>query len=192
MNTEVIKQEIQSLIDANNKKYGYRRQHAPSKTRINQLTELGVIEFMPKNFGNTDAAVIIEAASDAGGKMQGAYGSDNWTSSNASTLYQLLNAPEAEAVAITAIEETVELKASDIKSGMQVRVKADATWFDYSAPGYGTLVEPIEKLCHAAGKIVTVYAVYVEELEDEHGNRLDRHAIDTDGGMFSVEQLELI
>lgn len=86
---ELVKQEISNIISNVNSP---RRQYPVAKHQIVSLTELGIIDLMPANFGYTDAAAVIEAAQDAGGKQFGE--GDTATSSNASKLFQLLNAPE--------------------------------------------------------------------------------------------------
>lgn len=90
MNTETVKQEITNILSTVSQPS--RKQYPVAKHQIATLTELGLIELMPVGFGYTDAATVISAAQDAGGKQIGE--GDTATSSEASVLFQLLNAVE--------------------------------------------------------------------------------------------------
>lgn len=113
MNTEAIKQEIQSIIDSAN--YKRFRQAPVAKHQEATLKELGIYELIERdrNFGYTDAKRIIEAATDSG-KMVGGWtggGDADYAKTPASKLFQLLNAVEAEIepIMVTELPQTVVL-----------------------------------------------------------------------------------
>lgn len=100
-NIKTVKQEITNILST--VKQPSRKQYPVAKHQIASLTELGLIELMPASFGYTDAATIISAAKDAGGKQIGE--GDTATNSDASKLYTLLN--EVEEVKTVELENAV-------------------------------------------------------------------------------------
>jgi hypothetical protein len=102
MNSEKVQTIITEIISEFHSRIGGKaaRKQAPvAKHQIKTLTELGILELMPKGFGHGDARVVIEAAQDAGGKQIGgfnAYGEGDVTTSHASALYQAINEIEPQ------------------------------------------------------------------------------------------------
>lgn len=100
---ENIQNEINAIIEENHKRIGgraARKQAQIAKHQITTLTELGLIDYMPnapysRYIGYSDAKAVIEAAQDAGGKVY-VSNYDDVSKSEASNLYQLLNAPVEE------------------------------------------------------------------------------------------------
>lgn len=120
MNTEAIKQEIKNLIDAKQEQIRYARQYPASKTRTNELKELGVLEFMPSGFGNTDAQVIIDAMKQDGKQAIGNHGSDDWDYAKASRLFQLMNEPEKESKDDNEISSAYNYPNAVVSRAMQI------------------------------------------------------------------------
>jgi hypothetical protein len=90
MNAKKVQTEITNIIDSFRKEAprAARKQYPVAKHQINTLTELGIIDLMPKNFGYTDAAMVIEAAQDSGSQIGGflASGEGDVVSASASDL----------------------------------------------------------------------------------------------------------
>lgn len=94
MNNELVKQEIAKIISEEvNASW---RQYPAAKHQIKTLTELGIIDLMPANFGHTDAKVVIEATEDK--TFENNYDDTTIVKSH---LMELIN--EAEFVAMTTI-----------------------------------------------------------------------------------------
>lgn len=78
---------------------GGRKQYPPAKHQITTLTELGLIEAMPRGFGYQDAAEVIRQATSGSrtdGAMNASGEGEEW-SVEATALYKLLNpAPVVE------------------------------------------------------------------------------------------------
>jgi hypothetical protein len=112
MNTEKVQQEITAVLTT--VKQASRKQYPVAKHQITSLTELGILELMPRGFGYTDAAVVIEAARD-GGKLAGgmnAAGEGDVVRTNASALYLALNEVE-EAAEVNHNGHTVIISKSE-------------------------------------------------------------------------------
>jgi len=109
MNREAVRTEINSIISDLHIRIGgraARKQYAPAKHQIVKLTELGIIDLMPAKFGYTDAAAVIEAATDSGKTVGGfnAYGEGDVTNTPASKLYTLLNEVEETVIDLVVSE----------------------------------------------------------------------------------------
>jgi hypothetical protein len=79
---------------------------------------------------------------------------------------------------------------SNIKKGVIIRTR-NHTRHDYQVHGsYATLVTP-RGIEVKGGRIATVHGVYVNRMEDEHGNPVNEYAIETTVGMFSLDELEV-
>lgn len=137
MNTEAVKQEITSILST--VKQPSRKQYPVAKHQIATLTELSLIELMPAGFGFTDAAAVISAAQDAGGKQIGE--GDAATISNASKLYTLLQTAEK-------IEEIQPEKMVDLENAVLILGNLEG---DYSRvamqliyrDGHNTFLTPV-------------------------------------------------
>lgn len=95
MNETKVQAEINKIIEAQT--YRVIKQYPAAKHQINTLTELGIIDLVPKRLagklGYQDALVIIEAAQNAGKTVGGfnTYGEGDVTEIAASTLYRLIH-----------------------------------------------------------------------------------------------------
>jgi hypothetical protein len=179
MNTEKVQQIITEEIEKFQKRIRYARQYAPSKTQIATLTELGIIDLMPKNFGHGDAKVVIAEATRGASAVMNAYGEGEEI--GASDLYKAMNE----------VEETT-VKRNQIRVGMQVRIKNHAR-YDWQAAGYhATLVTPVEHRIYG-GQTATIHAIYVDEMEDENMNPVYEYTVALDDfGLFDLSEIELI
>ena len=77
MNATKVQEEITSIIEKFHKTLHPRqisRQYPPAKHQIATLTELGIIELMPSNFGHGDAKAVIEAAQQSDSAIMNAFG----------------------------------------------------------------------------------------------------------------------
>jgi hypothetical protein len=92
MNTEKVQNLINEVIETNRARIGgkaARKQYAPAKHQIVTLTELGILDLMPKGFGHSDASVVIaEAQRGESSVMDANYEGTGIASSN---LYDALN-----------------------------------------------------------------------------------------------------
>jgi hypothetical protein len=95
MNSEKVQTIITETIETFRKSIRHARQYAPAKHQIATLTELGIIDLMPKNFGHGDAGAIIKEAQRGATSVMDANGEGSEI--KASALYQAMN--EVEAVA---------------------------------------------------------------------------------------------
>lgn len=143
MNTETVKQEIAQLL--NTVSQPSRKQYPVAKHQNASLTELGLFELMPVGFGYTDAATIISAAQDAGGKQIGE--GDMASSSEASVLFQLLNAVE-----VIAIETETQFQV-----GQTVRVLPHT---QYSNLSQGTITSWMREHQHNGYKSAKIVAIF--------------------------------
>lgn len=74
MSTQEI---INQIIKENTEKIGYkaaRKQYPAGKAQIVTLSELGIINLMPKGFGHSDAAAVIAEANRVKTAVFNAYG----------------------------------------------------------------------------------------------------------------------
>lgn len=94
MNSEKVQQEITNVLST--VKQATHKQYPPAKHQMTKLTELGILELMPTKFGYTDAATVIEAATNSGKMVEGvtAYGEGDETRTSASALYLAINETE--------------------------------------------------------------------------------------------------
>jgi len=95
MNNELVKQEIEKIIAS--EVDAAWRQYPAGVAQKKELTELGIIDLMPANFGHTDAKVVLEALQE---KVTGNF--DDVVTFK-SKLMELINEVEEE------VEEEVEL-----------------------------------------------------------------------------------
>lgn len=150
MNAELVKQEIANILST--VKQPSRKQYPVAKHQIATLTELGLIDLMPAGFGYTDAATVISAAQDAGGKQIGE--GDMASSSGASVLFQILNAVEV-----------VEAEESTFQVGQSVQVLPHT---QYSNLSQGTVTSWMREHHHAGyakAKIVAIFEDNSVEVE---------------------------
>lgn len=96
MNTSKAQTIINQLIADQQKRQVTRKQYPVAKHQITKLTELGIIDLMPAKFGYTDAAVVIEAATNGKTAVMNAYGEGEEI--GASDLYLALHEEENPAV----------------------------------------------------------------------------------------------
>lgn len=96
MNETKVREQISQLITEQQKRQVTRKQYPVAKNQIAKLTELGILHLMPEKFGYTDAAVVIEAATDAGKTVGGfnVYGEGDVTKTQPSALYTAINETE--------------------------------------------------------------------------------------------------
>lgn len=101
MNAEAITTEVTKIVTElrSSLPKGGRKQYPAAKHQIATLTELGLIEAMPRGFGYQDAAEVIRQAT-SGARVEGAMNAsgegEEWTT-EATALFKLLNpAPEVE------------------------------------------------------------------------------------------------
>lgn len=95
MNSEKVQTIINEIISDLHARIGgkaARKQYPVSKHQIETLTELGIIELMPKGFGHADAKAVIEEAQRSSTAVMNAYGEGEEIGS--SKLYQALNEVE--------------------------------------------------------------------------------------------------
>lgn len=92
MNTEAVKQEINKIVESFRESIRYNRQHQPAKWQITELTELGVIDLMPSNFGHGDAGEVLKQAKQSASAVMNQHGEGADIAS--STLFDLLNEPD--------------------------------------------------------------------------------------------------
>lgn len=100
---------------------------------------------------------------------------------------------EIEPATENEVTETGTVKmvnTKELKKGMTVRI-LDHTWYDFHTPTIGTLVNPVERP-YQGKRVATVHAVYVDRMEDEHGNPVNQYTIETTEGMFKPEHLEIV
>lgn len=117
MNTQAIQDEINSIIEANRSRIGgraARNQHRIAKHQENTLRELGILDMVPnapysKYIGHSDAAAVIAAAQDAGGKVY-VSSFDDVSKSAPSNLYTLLNETEDETA-----DEDIDQKLAELE-----------------------------------------------------------------------------
>lgn len=104
---EAINSETQRIINEFRNRIGgkaARHQYAPAKHQITSLTKLGLLDYMPRGFGNGDADAVLRAALDAPKQVGGMVeGEGDVTTTDGSDLWKLLNppAPDPEPVAST-------------------------------------------------------------------------------------------
>lgn len=97
MNEQKVRAEIEKVLEQYKNKVW--RQYPATKVQIAKLTELGIVDLMPRRakgnvIGNYDAQLVIAAAEDAGGKSTGgftAWGEGDVVRTIASALYQALH-----------------------------------------------------------------------------------------------------
>lgn len=97
MNEQKVRAEIEKVLEQYKNKVW--RQYPATKVQIAKLTELGIVDLMPRRakgnvIGNYDAQMVIAAAEDAGGKSVGgftAYGDGDVVRTSASALYEALH-----------------------------------------------------------------------------------------------------
>lgn len=92
MNSEKVQTIINQIISDLHTRIGgkaARKQYPVAKHQITTLTELGIIEFMPKGFGHADAKAVIEEAQRSSTSVMNAYGEGETI--GASALYQAIN-----------------------------------------------------------------------------------------------------
>lgn len=97
MNSEKVQTIINKIIS----EYGYpiRKQYPVAKWQIETLTELGIIDLMPKEFGHGDARAVIEEAERGATAVMDASGEGSEISGSA--LYQALHEAAPETVVVT-------------------------------------------------------------------------------------------
>lgn len=119
--TEIINNELKAYRDS----IRHARQHPTSKKWLVRLEELGILQYMPAKFGNSDAQHIVRCAEDAGHEVGGfnAYGEGDTMKTQPHALYLALN--EVETV-------TVEVEDGDdfTVNGAKFRYYHDALWID--------------------------------------------------------------
>lgn len=113
MNSEKVQTIINEIISDLHTRIGgkaARKQYPVSKHQIATLTELGIIEFMPKGFGHADAKAVIEEAQRGSTAVMNAYGEGE--SIGASKLYRAINevAKTIEAQTFTVSERDNEIE----------------------------------------------------------------------------------
>jgi hypothetical protein len=93
MNETKVREQISKLVVEQQKKQVTRKQYPVAKNQTAKLTELGILHLMPEKFGYTDAAVVIEAATDEGKVVGGfnTYGEGDVTKMQPSALYLAIN-----------------------------------------------------------------------------------------------------
>lgn len=143
MNTEKAQNAINELVLKNR----LDRQYPASKKQIAELTELGLIDFMPickhpsvRGIGYTDAAAVISAAKESGKSVGGfnADGEGDVVRSNASDLYKAIHeveiTPEPEPEQVSDFETTGSLfiRCSDGEPGS---FRVESTYDTYEIGG---------------------------------------------------------
>src|SRR5690606_3383420 len=122
MNTSKVQTIINQLIADQQKIQVTRKQYPVAKRQIEKLTELGIIDLMPAKFGYTDAAVVIEAATNGKTAVMNAYGEGEEI--GASDLYLALHEESS-------VEESA--KATDSIVGEQIVADFDAMLEDVAS-----------------------------------------------------------
>lgn len=92
MNTETVKNEIQKIITENRNRIGgkaARKQYAPGKAQIAELTMMGIVGLMPKGYGFADASAVLSEAKQSKTAVMNRAGEGEEIA--ASVLYTLLN-----------------------------------------------------------------------------------------------------
>jgi hypothetical protein len=183
MNAEKVQAIINKVISDFRSRTHHARQYPVAKHQIKTLTELGIIDLMPKNFGHGDAKIVIAEAQDDGKTVMNAYGEGE--SVGASALYKALHEVEPE-------DEVASIDATKLQKGMQVRIKPHTVYDFHVRASYATLVTPVEH--HVpGGQIATIRAIFINEMEDEHFNPVNEYIVELEGfGMFAPEHLELV
>ncbi len=81
--------------------------------------------------------------------------------------------------------------APEFKVGQKVRVKTHTRYWSQGV-GYSTLVEPMPYTVRG-GHIGTIRNVFVDSMEDEHGNPVELLVIEVNGnGLFNPDELEIV
>lgn len=148
MNSEKVQTIITEIVSELHNRIGgkaARKQYPPAKHQIETLTQLGILELMPKGFGHSDAKAVIEAA-QTGGKMVGGFNADgegDVTTSKASKLYQAIHEVEVAPVVTETIESN-QFIISEIDNEIAindetyvVKVESDGTVTVEIDGGYG-------------------------------------------------------
>lgn len=84
-----MNENIQALVNEVLKSVKPGRQYPVTKMQLRQLDELGLRAYMPAKFGYTDAAVVIDEATNAKSGVMNRYGEGEEIP--ASALYKALN-----------------------------------------------------------------------------------------------------
>jgi len=174
MNEQAVKTEIEKIVSTNK---NIRRQYPVARHQEKTLTELGIINLMPVGYGYTDAAKVIEAAQDAGKEFVNNF--DDVTKTDASTLYALLNEPEAD--------EPVDPKS--LKIGQEIEILVHMR---YQTLKDGAVIVP--SIPHdRAGYKTTIRAIFTDEMEDEHGNPVIEYTIEAETGeQFNPSEIRIL
>ena len=76
-----------------------------------------------------------------------------------------------------------------LKQGMLVRIKDHVR---YQTLSHGAVINPPIPHQIKGGQVTKIRTIYVEKMEDEHGNPVNEYAIDTALGMFNPDEIELV
>lgn len=158
MNEQKVRAEIEKVLEQYKNKVWH--QYPATKVQIAKLTELGIVDLMPRRakgnvIGNYDAQLVIAAAEDAGGKSTGgftAWGEGDVVRTIASALYQALHEAEPAAEDDAEDDEPVEVERyscddPSAEDGEQVYIvyrrgsvyELDAEWSDGPAAEFDHL-----------------------------------------------------
>lgn len=93
MNEQKVQEIINQLIADQQQAKPTFKQYPVAKGQLKALESIGITKYMPRKFGYTDAAIVIEAAQDSGHEVGGfnADGEGDMTRTSASSLYRELN-----------------------------------------------------------------------------------------------------
>lgn len=167
MNTQKVQELINREIAELHNRIGgkaVRHQYAPAKWQIAKLTELGIIDLMPKGFGHSDASAVIEAATTQGTAVFNAYGEgEEITASDLATAIKT---------------EVVTIETKPFEKGQEIEVKPRTV---YQHLSNGTVINPM--LAHDLdGYKTTIRDIFQDVMEDEHGNEVIEITIETATG----------
>lgn len=125
---ELINKEIAELHSRIGGKAA-RKQYQPAKWQIAKLTELGILDLMPKGFGHSDADAVIKAATTKGTAVFNAYGEGEEIA--ATDLNQAIEETKTETIEIELLNSGVVFEAQD-SIGNDVFVKDSGFGEGYS------------------------------------------------------------